>query len=607
MDTEFKKLTDREHMLLRPAMYIGKTTPEECVRFINGKQEHLIISSGLMKIVNELIDNSIDEYIRSDGKFSTKISVDISEKSVTVSDNGRGITVEKYQGTWRPQVAWTEAKAGTSFGENRVGPGANGVGSVVANVFSTEFKGITQDGTYKCTVYCTKNMQTVKTTIEKSSKRGTTVSIIPDFTRFGVDCFTPDHIKLLEDRIHLLAVTYPEITFKFNNVVIRYKNSNKYFEEYGETFVPFTGDHFVGAVFPSNEDEYIQRSSIDGLDLVLGGTHENIIIKDLCYSLRDLIKKKHKLDLSPAEIKHGLKLVFIGRDFPNMEFDSQTKERLTNSEKTTKTWLGDFDIPKLSRKVFAIKDIIDPIIEAKLAKQIAAEKRAVALALKKQSKKHVEKHLEAKSKNKEEKILFLVEGDSAAGSGIKVRNPQKHGFFPLRGMPMNTYGATEKAMLDNQEISNIIAILNLKFGMSNKELSNNIEYGRIGILCDPDVDGMGALTPLLINFFYHWPELFAQHRIYIIPSPRYVLTKGKGTKRKVVYFYDSDSYDKERDKYKGYETRYVKGLATLRDYEYAEVLNNEDKWIQVNIDDPKCFETMYSDNVEARKELMSDK
>ena len=460
---EFKKLTDREHMLLRPAMYIGKTTPETITRFVNGIQEQVTISSGLLKIVNELIDNSIDEFIRSEGKFATKIEVTVDETVITVKDNGRGIPVEKYQGSWRPQVAWTEAKAGTSFSENRVGPGANGVGSVVANVFSKEFTGTTCDGTSKCTVTCSDNMKNIKTTVSKCSKRGTVVTIVPDYFRFEVTHFDSDHLKVLEDRIHLLAVTYPEITFIFNGYKIKYKNAMEYFSEYGNIFTNWTGDNYIAAVFPSNGDDYIQRSSIDGLDMVLGGTHETIIARDIAYALRDIIKKKHKLELSPLEIKRGLKLVFIGRNFPNMEFDSQTKEKLTNTEKRVREWLGSFDAIKIAKKIFTIKEIIDPIIQAKLAKQLAAEQRAVTLALKKQNRKHVEKHIEAKSKNKEERTIFLCEGDSAAGGGIKVRNPQKHGFFPLRGMPMNTYEAKEKDMLENKELANIMAILNLKF------------------------------------------------------------------------------------------------------------------------------------------------
>lgn len=606
MEEQFKKLTDREHMLLRPAMYIGKTDPETCTRFINGTQEEVTISSGLLKIVNELIDNSIDEFIRSEGKFATKIEVTVENNTITVKDNGRGIPVERYQGEWRPQVAWTEAKAGTSFSENRVGPGANGVGSVVANVFSKDFLGITCDGKSKCTVECHSNMESVRTTVVKCSKRGTSVTITPDYQRFSLEHFDADHLKILEDRINLLAITYPEISFWFNGKAIKYKNSTEYFKLYGEPFVNWFGDNYVAAIYSSNGEDYIQRSSIDGLDMVAGGTHESVITKDISYALRDIIKKKVKLDLSPLEIKRGLKFVLLGRNFPNMSFDSQTKERLTNTEKQVREWIGSFDAVKLAKKIFTIKEIIDPIVQAKLAKQLAAEQRAVTLALKKQNKRHVEKHIEAKSKNREEKTLFLCEGDSALGSLLKVRNPKIHGGFPLRGMPMNTYQAKEKDMLENKEIANIMAILNLKFGMSAKEIDSNIEYGRIGILCDADTDGTGGLTPMLLLFLYHWKGLFDEGRVYIIPSPRYVLTKGKGQKRKVIYFYDDESFEKERSKYKGYETRYIKGLGTLRDYEYEEVINNESKWIKVIIDDPSCFATMYSDNVEARKKLMSE-
>nr|DAH33771.1 MAG TPA: DNA TOPOISOMERASE IV, B SUBUNIT [Caudoviricetes sp.] len=109
---------------------------------------------------------------------------------------------------------------------------------------------------------------------------------------------------------------------------------------------------------------------------------------------------------------------------------------------------------------------------------------------------------------------------------------------------------------------------------------------------------------MLLNFFYLWPDLFAQNRIYIRPSPRYVLTKGKGASRKVRYFYDTETYEKEKNKYKGYEIRYIKGLATLRDYEYEEVISNESNWVHVTIDDPSAFRIMYSENVTERKKLM---
>ena len=605
MDEKFQKLTDREHMLLRPAMYIGSVTPEETTRFVFETQKKITVSTGLLKIVNELIDNSVDEYIRAGFPKQSTISVHMTRESVTVEDNGRGIPVEKYNGQWRPQVAWTEAKAGTSFSVNRVGPGANGVGSVVANVFSQKFIGITRDGKNQCIVSCSDNMSKIKTKVSTNTDpTGTKVTIEPDFERFGITEFTQDYFDMIEGRLTLLAVTYPDICFKFNNVLQNVKPKT-YFERYGNDPVVFEGDNFVAAILPSDKEEYVQRTAIDGLDLVQGGTHETVISRELSYALRELIKKKFKLEMSPLEIKRGLKLIFIGKNFPNMEFESQTKEKLTNAEKDVKAWLGDIDYEKLAKKVFREESIIEPIIRAKLAKQMAAEQRAVTLAMKKQAKKTVEKHIEAKCRDKTKKVLFICEGDSAIGNLLKVRNPQIHGGFPLRGMPMNTFGATEKEILDNKELANIMAILNIKFGMVGQELENSLEYGKIGIFCDADQDGLGALMPLMLNFFYHWPDLFKNKHVYIVQSPRYVLSKGKGASKKIIYFYDTETFEKQRQNYRGWEIRYIKGLATLRDQEYAEAINNEDNWIQVEIDDPKALEIMYSDNVQARKELMS--
>lgn len=605
MDEKFQKLTDREHMLLRPAMYIGSVTPEETTRFVFETQKKITISTGLLKIVNELIDNSVDEYIRAGFPKQSIISVHMTRESVTVEDNGRGIPVEKYNGQWRPQVAWTEAKAGTSFSVNRVGPGANGVGSVVANVFSQKFIGITRDGKNQCIVSCSDNMSKIKTKVAANTDpSGTKVTIEPDFERFGVTEFSQDYFDMIEGRLTLLAVTYPKLYFKFNDM-LQNVIPKTYFQRYGSNPIIFEGNNFVAAILPSDKEEYVQRTAIDGLDLIQGGTHETIISRELSYALRELIQKKHKLEMSPLEIKRGLKLIFIGKNFPNMEFESQTKEKLTNAEKDVKAWLGDIDYEKLAKKVFKEEAIIEPIIRAKLARQMAAEQRAVTLAMKKQAKKTVEKHIEAKGKDKSKNILFICEGDSAIGNLLKVRNPQIHGGFPLRGMPMNTFGATEKEILDNKELANIMAILGLKFGMKGQELENALEYGRIGIFCDADTDGLGALMPLMLNFFYHWPDLFNNKHVYIIQSPRYVLTKGKGASKKIIYFYDTETFEKNRQNYKGYEIRYIKGLATLRDWEYQEAINNESNWIEVEIDNPKALETMYSTNVEARKQLMS--
>ena len=254
-------------------------------------------------------------------------------------------------------------------------------------------------------------MENIKVGINKDSKHptGTKVTIEPDFERFGVSCFSPDHIIATKERIVALSAAYPEITFVFNGEKISTKKAKDYVNIFQKPYVLHSSDNYFFAVMPTEHDEYYQQSYIDGLFIKNGGTHEAYVAREICYALRDAIKKKHKIEMSPAEIKRGLFLLFNGRFFPQMKFDSQTKERLTNSEAEVKAYLGAVNFEKLAKDIMSIPEIIDPIIEAKLAKQIAAEKRAVTLAQKKMAKKYVEKHLPAKSKNVAVTTLLLTE------------------------------------------------------------------------------------------------------------------------------------------------------------------------------------------------------
>lgn len=607
MKEKFKILTDREHILQRAGMYIGSISSEESYRFINGKVSNIRYVPGLIKITNELIDNSIDEHLRSGFKNANLIKIEMTEKSFSIIDNGRGIPVELYQGEMRPKLAWCTAKAGTSFEENRIGPGANGVGSVCANVFSKIFIGETCDSKNYCKVLSSDNMSNIAVTDRKMKAQdvqGTRVYIEPDFKKFSVDGYTDDDIMLIKERINILSATYPKIKFIFNNEIIKFKKQSEYLETFGSKYIDCNFQNGFFAIFPSGDDEYHQRTSIDGLEFVSGGTHEIIISREIAYSLREMIKKKYKLEMMPAEIKRGIMLVMIGSSFPNMKFNSQTKEQLTNPENETKKWLGEIDFQRISKKILLTDEIIQPIIANKLAKQQAAEARAITLEQKKMSKKYVEKHLPAKSKNVSETILLLCEGDSAAGQGIKVRDINRHGFFPMRGCVKNVYGLKDKDIIDNKELNNIMTILGLKFNMSENDIRYNLNYGKIGILTDADNDG-GHIATLLINFLYRWKELFAQQKVYIVTSPRYIFTKNKGKKNEEhFYCYTYEEYEKVREKYKNWELRYIKGLGSLRPHEFKDVLNNEDRWLCVEIDDPKCFDIMFSSNVEERRKIM---
>lgn len=605
---EFKVLNDREHLLLRPQMYIGSVTSEEQSRFIGGKLKQVTIVPSLIVISREIIDNAVDEYLRANEPKGYKISIQMNSISLSVEDNGRGIPVKIYEQEqkYQPELCWTRLKAGTSFSEERIGAGTNGLGSSATNCFSSLFIGETWDGKKYCRVECSDNMETIKTVVASlKHETGTKVYCEPDFQRFGVQGFTEDYIVLTKERILALAVMYPNITFTFNTEKVKIKKPKDYLQTFGEVHIDHSSDNYFFGVFPTEVDEYCQMSVLDGLDLVNGGVHENYISRELSYALRALVKKKHKLDFNPAEVKRGLFLVFNGCRFPNAKFDSQAKERLTNSEQEFKKYCGEIPFEKLAKQILETPEIIDPIIEAKLAKQLAAEARAVKAAQKSNQKKYVKGHISANSKNPSEKVLFLCEGLSALSRLSEVRNTKTQGGLALRGMPMNTFEVSDKKILENEEMANIMSVLGLKF-ISEKEHLPKLEYGKIGIFCDADIDGLGGLTPMLINFFYHWPELFEQQKIYIVNSPRYVCTKGKGKSKQVKYFYDTAEFEAEHEKYKGWEIRYIKGLASLRAEEYKYAIDHEELWELITIDNPSCFKTMYSSDVEARKKLMGE-
>ena len=128
-----------------------------------------------------------------------------------------------------------------------------------------------------------------------------------------------------------------------------------------------------------------------------------------------------------------------------------------------------------------------------------------------------------------------------------------------------------------------------------------------------DIDGQGGIVPLLINFFSHWPSLFEKGKICVIPSPRYVIAKNRKKSKERIYCYTQEEYEAIRDKYKGYEIRYIKGLGSLDSVEYADVLNHEERWIQVELDDLSCLDTMFSSfssssrNSRRRKSLSDEK
>lgn len=598
----FRILTDVEHVKTRPQMYIGSISSEEKEQFVDYQWQKVTYVPGLFKIINELVDNSIDEYVRTGGNYADSIEIMIDKESFTIRDNGRGIPVELIddldgEKIYKPVAAWCRTKAGSNFGadEERETIGLNGVGSSLANIFSKKFIGMTADGSQQLVVECSGSADVKSIDVCRSTKRFTKVYCEPDFKVFGVSELDHQIIDLLKNRLENLSISYPGISFKLNRESIKAGPATKYIDKFSEENVIYHDKEIIIGLMNSPEEEFRYLSLVNGLSITGGGSHIDYIMDQLCSNLREQIKKKHKLDIMPGQIRSHIQLVSVIRGLKNMKFDSQTKEKITNPKQEVIEIFKLVDFDKMAKEFMKKEGLITPIIQAQLAKLMAQEARDAASAQKKLQAKKVPKHISATSRYMSDKILFITEGDSAIGQLITVRDPKIHGGYPIRGKIPNVHGMRPVDILKNKVLSEIMNVIGLKIG----EPAITPDYGTIGLLQDGDVDGQGSIAPLLMRFFYMWPELYAHERIVVVKTPIIIATSGK----KRVYFYTKSEYDDQAKKYKGWEIRYIKGLGTLRAAEYKDMINNP-VLDPIVIDDKTKFDLMFGDSADDRKRFM---
>jgi DNA gyrase/topoisomerase IV subunit B len=610
MTEEFKILTPRLHVITRPGMYVGSVSLEKIDRFILGKWQTVTYVPAIIKMIDEILDNSIDEFIRSGGKHATKIDVTIEGNTIAVTDNGRGIPQDLVLDTvtgeqiLRPVAAWTKTNAGTSFDDSRVTIGANGVGSACTNFLSNKFIGETWRDGNKLTVTCLDGADNILVANKKHSGTGTRVQFEPDFAHFAIsnlaDCDTE---KLVEDRISSLQIVFPEITFTFNGKRIAANTIKKYAELFMTTdnqSVVLQQSANLSYFFVASEDGFRTTSYINGVNTRLGGTYVDFLVNGVVDELADLIKKKHKIEVAKSTIKNGLTFVMFARNFVDPKFDSQTKERLTSNSSSIKQHFdqaGTWDFNTIAKKIMQAADIIDPIVEAQLAKKLAADKRAATLAQKKLKKVKVAKHVSASSPDA---TLFLAEGDSAMDQLVKVRDAKLAGGFPLRGVVMNTWDMKPADVLKNKELSEMVAVLGLD--INDPDSVDEMTYKNIATLSDADVDG-GHIAALIVAFLYKfWPRLITENRVHITKSPIMISTDGKRTE----WFYDYHTAKKFKNDPKNsrFKHRYIKGLASLTPEEY-DVIINKPVFYTVSVDDPRWFDVMFGSDSQQRKDWLN--
>lgn len=636
-DQDIKILTDVEHCLRRPGMYIGSIRPETQEFWVSndeGKMEKKEIEyiPGQFKLFCEILDNGIDEHVRG---FGNRIDVEVDHSSgfITIRDYGRGIPLEKHKeaGVPTPQVVYTQLRAGSNFNDDdRMTIGMNGVGASLATVFSQKLLvEVHRSGKVYKQAF-SENMSKIgkpSVTRKKLKETGTTVSFKTDPKIFSKEI----PFDLIRKRCMELVHMFPKLEINLSRISedpLSPKTTKKYTGSDFESFVKlFTHEYHIlednkngvrmAICYNEHTDVFEQYSNVNGADTWRGGSHIDYLKETFTYDIRDRIKKESKVDVNPADVaKNMLVILFLNWNAP--QFEGQTKEKFVNEKKD----VAAFFEPKLtSRKMGMIagslqmlKDATIEVVSDRMDKKLMADIRKKQKTL---DKKRIPKLIECSSKDRSKCSIYITEGDSAISNLATVRNSKTMAGLPLRGKIMNVHGVSVKSVVDNKELQALMATLGLKLGESpfkknnqGKVVSSTLSYGKIIIATDQDMDGY-SIRCLLINFFFkYWPELFEEGAVHILETPLYEALHKKS--KKTEYFYDKAQFEAwSKNKQLGsYEISYFKGLGSCGKEAWNYMINEKPNLVKIKMDKGKESKEMlhmiFGDDSNARKDWLSN-
>lgn len=604
IEQKYKKLDEISHILARSGMYIGSIKPHTATKWIldgdKFTQKELTYNPAFLKIFDEILINSVDESKRSGTRLKT-IKVSINNNRISIWDDG-GIDVVKHKeyDQWVPEMIFSSLRAGSNFSddEQRTTAGLNGVGSVLTNVFSREFKVSTCDGKNLFVQVFSDNMRDKTEPIIKRNKLNhTEINYLPDYEKFGLSELDETHYLLLQKRVYDVAGCNPHIKVYFNGEEIKIRSFEDYIKFYkSEFFFEINQDKSWAVGIAHSDDGFQQISFINSTDTYDGGTHIDYILSQILSQLREFFQKKHKVDIKPSELKNHICL-FVNATVVNPSFSSQTKEKLITE---TKDFGFTHQVSEKMIKSILKSDIVQSVLDWIQQKKSADENKLARELNKNLAKIKVDKLIDAKGKDRWKCSLSLFEGDSASSAFRKYRDPQTQGAFSLRGKFINAAEISTQKLIQNNEVVNLMGALGLKLGQ--KFVPGTLRYGRILFFCDADYDG-SSIVALLINFLYkYWPDLFDHPIVFKAETPIVVCKNFKSKKK--LSFYTQSEYEAwlNNSNPKDWEIEYKKGLAALLDDEYAEIINNP-RLTQITVDDlsKESLSTWFGRESEPRK------
>lgn len=614
MSTErYKKLTQREHVLLRKNMYCGNNNTQDTEMYvvddINALEDIKIAKKtvkynpAFVKLFDEVISNASDASIRYNNV--TFIKVNVTDKEIIVENDciGNGIPIEynTKEKCYIPEMIFSQFLTGENYedSDEKILAGQNGLGIKLVNVLSTNFKIEIGDGKQLYTQEFKNNLSIIKKpVITETNRNYVKVIYQPDFKQFNdLDSITSDTISIIIKRILDLSVYNTNINFFFNDKKIKVKSFKEYVQLHvgneAQIYIDDTNDKWIYAITKSPTEQFEHVSIASSVSTYRGGTHVNYLSLNLSKAISESFSKKIKANW--FDVKNKLMLFLITK-ISNPLFDSQTKECLTNQIPLKEVTISEGYINKIKKS-----DIVESILKSLDQK----EKEELRKLQKSQQKLKVEKLVDANSSNRKQCKLLIFEGDSAGESARFYRNPDTQGIFKLRGKFMNIKKHTDKRILVDKKgtvttVANLMNAIGLELG---KKLDiENLRYNEINIYTDSDIDGDG-ITGMLINFFHNWRDLFKLNMVYRVLTPLLVLRNPK----EQIVFYTQNEYDKfiKNNKYSSYETIYLKGLGSLSDELYSEIIKNPRKMlIKYDENSDSLLEKWFGNDAEERKDLL---
>jgi topoisomerase-4 subunit B len=575
-EADIKSLDWREHIRLRPGMYIGKlgdgSAPDD----------------GLYILLKEVIDNSIDEHIMGNGK-EIRVAID-DEGRVEVRDFGRGIPLGKLYDC-AAQIN-TGAKYDSEAFKKTVG--LNGVGIKAVNALSGFFEiQAWRAGETKAIEFSQgKVVADMPQPRRDDQPNGTRLAFEVDRTIF------PAKAKFKEGFVEKMCRYYsylnPGLTLVFNGKKFKSKDGLlDLLREEMESEALYDPIHLTGKdieiafthTAESGEEYY---TFVNGQNTTQGGTHLQAFREGLVNAIRGFYKKQYE----PADIRAGIEAAVCVR-IEEPVFESQTKTKLGSTTvspdgESLRTFVGNF-----------LKEHLDnylhkhPKVAEAIQKRILAAERErkdlkgvqkLARERARQAKVHNKKlrdcraHLNTKHKEREHSTLFITEGDSASGSITKSRNVETQAVFSLRGKPLNTFGLAKKVVYENEEFALLQAALGIEDGIED------LRYNKVVVATDADVDGMHIRLLLLTFFLQFFPEIIREGHLFILQTPLFRVRNKKET----VYCYDEEAKQKALAKLgKSSEITRFKGLGEISPDEFKFMIGPDMRLDPVTFEEGK--------------------